>query len=261
MQTPEEIASEQEKLYESASLRDDLNDTEAKVLLEWGQTQVERVAQMFPDDFEKKTRFLRQLIKNINRFVGQREFNDMDGQRKYMTDVVKYLEQLGYPSDAKNLFAALPDDAKDMMANLKAILMTLTPKLETNIPETPAEPTPAEAQAVSNPLAAPSADEAPSTATEASSTDGDYTSTYSPNTDKTEVIPDIRQIMDYDDESKSQYSPNTETTEVIPNIRDIVDDVEIEHYESTSENSNMPSINQADSKDETGENTVHDEKE
>ncbi|MEO1290154.1 MAG: hypothetical protein AAFV93_20575 [Chloroflexota bacterium] len=95
MVAQEAIASEKERLYESASLRDDLNDSEAKILLEWGESQVERLAQEYPDEFEKKGRFLRQLLKNINRFVGQREFNEADGQREYISKFVKYLEPLG----------------------------------------------------------------------------------------------------------------------------------------------------------------------
>ncbi|MDQ7027446.1 MAG: hypothetical protein Q9P01_15960 [Anaerolineae bacterium] len=221
MPSPDDIAKEQEKLYESASLRDDLNDAEGAVLLDWGQTQVTQMAQRFPDEFEKKTRFLRQLIKNINRFVGQREFNDRDGQGKYMLKVVKYLEALGYTADEKTLFAALPTDPKDMMANLKAILTTLTPQTEPLVPETPSQP--------------PSFDNIDDRVdTEAQSATDKPISTYSSNTDKTEVIPDISHLAAA---------------------------LEINRNDSTLENPNSHSINQADGEDESGENIIHDEKE
>lgn len=128
MPTPKEIAAEQERLYESSSLRDDLNDSEATVLLNWGQQQVERLAKDYPEEFEAKCRFLRQMLKNINRFVGQREFNDAAGQQKYMKKVAMYLEPLGFSSvTQEGLFARLPDDPANMAGNLDAILRTLSP--------------------------------------------------------------------------------------------------------------------------------------
>jgi len=128
MPTADAIASEQERLYESSSLRDDLNDAEAQVLLQWGQAQVERMAADYPDEFEQKCRFLRQLIKNINRFVGQREFNELEGQQKYMRKVGMYLPQLGWHGITEELiFAQLPDDKADMTANLQAVLQVLSP--------------------------------------------------------------------------------------------------------------------------------------
>ena len=123
-----DIQSEKERLYESSSLRDDLPDEPATVLLEWGEGQVERLAEDFPDELEQKARFLRQVIKNINRFVGQREYNDAAGQADYMNKVVMYLPELGWDDVSQDdLMASLPHDATDLMANTKAILNTLTP--------------------------------------------------------------------------------------------------------------------------------------
>jgi hypothetical protein len=243
MPTPEEIASEQEKLYESGSLRDDLNDTEAKVLLEWGQKQVEQMAQKFPNEFEQKTRFLRQLIKNINRFVGQREFNDKAGQQEYMADVVKYLAPLGYSGNEDDLFAVLPDDAKDMMANLNALLAKLTPpQAQEAAPETPAGPN-----------AATTSDDVQT------QSDADKLLPFSPNTDKTEVIPDINQINNYKLESTS--NPSDLPTEVLPNIADIVERIEAEHQQKKLEKPDTDSINHEETTEETGEDSTHGEKE
>lgn len=125
----EEIASQKERLYESSSLRDDLNDAEAMVLLTWGEGQIERLATDFPEDFEKQARFMRQLLKGINRFVGQREFNEMEGQSKYMKKIVMYLEPLGWTGiGADELFAVLPDDKTDMATNLANLLAVLSPE-------------------------------------------------------------------------------------------------------------------------------------
>lgn len=143
MPTVEEIAANQERLYESTSLRDDLNDDEATVLLKWGETQVERIAEAFPDDFEQKCRFLRQVLKNINRFVGQRQYNEFEGQQKYMSKVSMYLPQLGWESISEDqLFAALPEDKTNMNGNLQAILNLLSPTEELPEDNTPSEPIP-----------------------------------------------------------------------------------------------------------------------
>lgn len=128
MPSAEEIASQKERLYESSSLRDDLNDSEATVLLDWAQGQIDRLAEEFPDNFEKQARFLRQLLKAINRFVGQREFNEMEGQAKYMGKIIMYLKPLGWDNiSADDVFAILPDDKADMASNLTAILAVLSP--------------------------------------------------------------------------------------------------------------------------------------
>lgn len=128
MPSEHDIQMEKERLYESSSLRDDLDDSEAQVLLRWGEKQVERLARQYPDDFEQRARFMRQVLKNINRFVGQREFNEREGQEKYMKKITMYFEKLGWDDvDAEQLFAALPDDKADMANNLDALLRVLSP--------------------------------------------------------------------------------------------------------------------------------------
>lgn len=154
-----EIQAERERLYESTALRDDLMDPEAEILLRWGEGQVERLAHEMPDEFEQKSRFLRQLLKHINRFVGQREFNDTAGQAKYLADVVKWLGPLGFSGDhsVESLLSILPPDAKDMNATLQAVLAALTPPIAETPPAPPEEPTLAAvappADALVNPLA------------------------------------------------------------------------------------------------------------
>ena len=84
--------------------------------------------------FEAKARFLRQLLKNINRFVGQREFNDEAGQAKYMKKVSMYLEPLGWTDvSERDLFNAVPDDKTNMLANLLAIIRVLSPQADTEL--------------------------------------------------------------------------------------------------------------------------------
>lgn len=127
MPEPSVIEAEKLRLYESPALREDINDDEASILLKWGEEQVLRLAGQ-DGDFEKQCQFLRQLIKHINRFVGQREYNDEAGQSEYMEKVVMWLPRLGFPAlTAGELMVQLPPNAKDMAATLRAILNTLTP--------------------------------------------------------------------------------------------------------------------------------------
>ena len=126
MPTEAEIQSEREQLYESSALRDDIFDDEASLLLAWGEQQVIRLAGQ-DGEFEQLCRFLRQLLKHINRFVGQREFLDAAGQQKYMEQVAKWLPGLGLPAlSVEQLLSALPPQPS-MAADLRAILDTLTP--------------------------------------------------------------------------------------------------------------------------------------
>ncbi|MCA9914399.1 MAG: hypothetical protein KC496_13685, partial [Anaerolineae bacterium] len=136
----EAIDAERQRLYESASLRDDLDDTHATTLLQWGEEQVKRLAEEYPEDFEQKARFLRQLIKNINRFVGQRQYNDEAGQREYMEKVSKYLEPLGFGDlSTEEILAQLPTEKTDHASNLQAIFQTLGTEEQDTTPE-PDEP-------------------------------------------------------------------------------------------------------------------------
>ncbi|MGB1287244.1 MAG: hypothetical protein ACPG7F_11965 [Aggregatilineales bacterium] len=129
MPSTAQIEAEQQRLYESGALRDDLNDDEAKVLLQWGEEQVVRLSeQVSDDDFEKQCRFLRQLIKSINRFVGQREFNERDGQLEYLGKVEKWLTKVdGFRElSADEVLAKLPEKS-DMMSDLKTMLAMVSP--------------------------------------------------------------------------------------------------------------------------------------
>ncbi|MCU0512052.1 MAG: DUF1387 domain-containing protein [Anaerolineae bacterium] len=128
MPAPHEIEAEKQRLYESAALREDINDAEATILLQWGEAEVVKLADRAGDQFEQQCRFLRQLLKNINRFVGQREYNDEAGQTEYLEKVTMWLPKLGYPAlTARDILGQLPGDAKDMTATLRAVLLLLTP--------------------------------------------------------------------------------------------------------------------------------------
>ncbi|MAU09950.1 MAG: hypothetical protein CL607_09035 [Anaerolineaceae bacterium] len=119
-----------QRLYESSALRDDLNDSEAKRLLEWGEQQLRARAPQVDndDDFDQQSRYMRQLMKGINRFVGQREFMDSPREDEQLGKVTKWLPHVGMDHvDQTQIAQNLPPDKSDMGANLSAILNTLTP--------------------------------------------------------------------------------------------------------------------------------------
>jgi hypothetical protein len=76
-----------ERLYEDTTVRDELVDDEARILLEWGKAQVHKLAQKELDDttFEEKYVQLTYLLGRINRFVGKRQDAD-DTNRLQMLD-------------------------------------------------------------------------------------------------------------------------------------------------------------------------------
>jgi len=126
---PETILAQRQRLYETPKMRDDLNDPEATVLLAWGEQQVEQLAQSAADDadYERRNRFLRKLLFSINRFVGQRQYNDRAGMQPYMQKILPWLTPLGYDVTEAALWAALPEDRADMMGTLRALLDAIAP--------------------------------------------------------------------------------------------------------------------------------------
>jgi hypothetical protein len=143
MPTETEIQAERDRLYESAVLREELNDDEATILLEWGEKQVIRLAKGVADgaELEQQARFLRQLLKNMNRFVGQRQYNNRDEQMEYLEKVVQWLAKLGFKEHATpDLLDKLPSDAKDMAGTLRALISAIDPGNASPTTDTPPTP-------------------------------------------------------------------------------------------------------------------------
>jgi hypothetical protein len=124
---PEAIKQEKQRLYDTANVRDDLDDAEAEILLKWAEGQVERLAQT-EGDFEQQNRFLRQLMARIDRFVGQRQYMDDAAHAEGITNLMKMLAINGYSTITEaHVLNALPSNKADMRANLDAILNLMTP--------------------------------------------------------------------------------------------------------------------------------------
>ena len=123
---PKAIEEERQRIWESAPLRDDIDDDAASELLKWGEQQVQRLAQSEPADFEQQARYLRQLLKSINRFAGQREFMDDAQLQEALDRVQQWADALQYPSSRQVMAQSLPDDKTDLSANVRAVVQSLS---------------------------------------------------------------------------------------------------------------------------------------
>jgi hypothetical protein len=130
MASEEKLEQEIQRLYESSAVRDDLNDSEAQVLLQWGEAYLRQCAieTTSDEEFEQRSKYMRQLMKGINRFVGQREFMDSMREFEQLNKVMKWLPHTGLGDvNQAQVAVNLPEDKSDMRANLDAILEMLTP--------------------------------------------------------------------------------------------------------------------------------------
>jgi hypothetical protein len=129
MPTPDEIRNAKETLYQTSGVRDDLNDDEATILLQWAETRIDYLAQQ-EGDFDQQNRFLRQLLARIDRFVGQRQYMDEASHSEHVDNLMKAMAITHFGTITREqIVANLPTDKADMRANLQAILDTLTPPL------------------------------------------------------------------------------------------------------------------------------------
>lgn len=107
------------RLYEDISLTDELDDQEAQILLKWGAQKLAQIVQTTNDEelFEQQFKTLRQLMKRINRMIGQRTDLDDEQLASYLEKFVAGAHELGYQhitsEHAKQLFQQLHADASD----------------------------------------------------------------------------------------------------------------------------------------------------
>jgi hypothetical protein len=87
-----------ESLYEDAGLLDELVDSDAQLLMQWAEKQVEALAGRNLDDaaFDEAVSQLKQLLTRINRYVGRHDYLTPDEQHDWMTKIVESASALGY---------------------------------------------------------------------------------------------------------------------------------------------------------------------
>jgi hypothetical protein len=78
------------QLYEDESLTGDLQDTEAQLLLKWGETRLAPLIAQYAEDeegFDAAFKLIRRFIRAVSQFVGNRQYADPEEQAELLTHV------------------------------------------------------------------------------------------------------------------------------------------------------------------------------
>jgi hypothetical protein len=98
-------------LYEDASLRGDLIDSDADRLLKWAEAQIVRLDAESPDDaaFEAGIDALRGLVKTMNRFAGRSADRTPDENAAALGRMSEDAAAIGRPVQAAAFAPPVPD--------------------------------------------------------------------------------------------------------------------------------------------------------
>ncbi len=147
------------RLYESASLRDELTDDEAKQLLKWAEDEVVRLDESGADDdaFDGRVETLMRLLKQMNRYAGRQGQFSAQGVDETPQQIAGLAQELGHGTDAAQISAASTGDPLGTVQALTALFSAPeTAATTANAPQA-AEPIPHDAP--SEPQPAPPADQ------------------------------------------------------------------------------------------------------
>ncbi len=111
------------RLYESASLRDELTDDEAKQLLKWAEDEVVRLDESGIDDaaFEGQVDTLTRLLKQMNRYAGRQGQIAAQGVDETPQQIAGLATELGHAADAAQINAASTGDPLGTVQALTAL--------------------------------------------------------------------------------------------------------------------------------------------
>ena len=84
-------------LYEDISLREELTDDEAEVLLKWAEDKVTQLDNEIDDEeaFDEQFKQLRRMMKRMNKFIGKRSTSDLQEQQKLAAKFLDSAAELG----------------------------------------------------------------------------------------------------------------------------------------------------------------------
>jgi hypothetical protein len=133
-----QVASALERMYEDTNVRDEIVDDDARILLQWGEAQVKRLAQqeMADEAFEDAYHKLTKVMARINRFAGMRQDADDEKKTELLEKFVSTATESGYPVSAENVAAFAKENAT--MDNASAI-RAMTALIDASIGGTPAQ--------------------------------------------------------------------------------------------------------------------------
>ena len=119
-----------QQLYEDTSARDELSDDEANVLLQWGEAQIRELGARNLDDtaFDEALSHLNGVLKNINRYTGQRAYKTPEELTALLTELANHAQAMGVNVQAAQL--AVPEaqaaDGGDNIAVIQALTALVT---------------------------------------------------------------------------------------------------------------------------------------
>ncbi|MBL8154904.1 MAG: hypothetical protein JNM70_12035 [Anaerolineae bacterium] len=145
------------RLYEDESLRGELTDDEANLLLGWSEVQCQSVAAQEHSDpaFEAWTAAFKRLLVSLNRFIGKRKTMPYQEQQGLLSGIGAVAEAAGYEISQAQLEDYLrrhgewPNDQalsellglmKPLPVSIAAPVPAVEPTVEPAVAETSAEP-------------------------------------------------------------------------------------------------------------------------
>ena len=92
----QQIRAEQQRLYEIPNLTDEMDDDPAQALLEWGSSQIPKLASD-EKQLENRAKRLRRLMQTINQFMGNYRRMDRERMAHELESVYDAASDVGYP--------------------------------------------------------------------------------------------------------------------------------------------------------------------
>lgn len=98
----QQIQAEQQRLYEVASLTDEMEDDNATMILEWASAQITALAGD-GSQLEARAKQLRRLVGDINYFMGGVEDKPSEQMQEELGQLYQTASQLGFPAQHRLL--------------------------------------------------------------------------------------------------------------------------------------------------------------
>lgn len=117
-------------LYDNASLRESLTDDEAQLLYDWASAEIQRQEAASAGDeeaFEGRSKQVRRVMKQVNKFVEGREAADPDLLTEVLAKLVEDASALGYPISEEQQQAFLASQADLDHSAALGLLFALMP--------------------------------------------------------------------------------------------------------------------------------------
>ena len=117
-----------QRLYESADLRDELTDEEAKALLKWAEAELARLdrADADEDAYAAQVEALLRLLKQINRYAG-RQGQAAQGSDQAPARIAELAATLGHAAGVGQVAASATGDPAGTIRALTDLLSAPTP--------------------------------------------------------------------------------------------------------------------------------------